>query len=120
MLLALGVATSTLANCMALPAVVQPSEMACCSQGHDACPMHRMSGQSAADCCQHNTQRQQALTVAEQHRLHTFAVVFQALTAVFEHPTHALRHTPDRFGRDHAILGSPPSPRPSLSTVLLI
>jgi hypothetical protein len=112
--------TSTLANCLAVPAVAPQAQMACCANGHDKCPMHRSSGQSAADCCQHDGQRQQVLTAAEQQPMHTSAVTFHQIAVVTPHT--AIPVAPDSttpthyFGRST----SPPTPRTALSTVLLI
>jgi hypothetical protein len=117
--LASAVATSTLANCTAAAAAAPQAQMACCAKGHDQCPMHRSAGQSATDCCRHDSQ-QQTLTAAEQQRVHNSTITFQQIAALS--PDTAIPVTPDStisaryFGR----FASPPAPRTSLSTVLLI
>jgi hypothetical protein len=120
LLLSSALGTSTLASCLAVPAVAPRAQMACCANGHDNCPMHRSSGQSAADCCQHDSQRQQGLTAAEQQPAHMPVVTFQQVAAAT--PYTAIPVPPDSTtsayysGRST----SPPTPPKALSTVLLI
>jgi hypothetical protein len=120
LVLATALGTSTLANCLALPAVAPEAQMACCADGHDKCPMHRSPGQSAADCCQHDGERQQAMTAAEQQTVHTWTVTFQQIAAVTPHT--AIPVAPDSTTSSHYSGRStrPPTPRTALSTVLLI
>lgn len=119
-LLASALGTSTLASCLAVPAVAPQAQMACCAHGHDKCPMHASPGQSAADCCQHDSQRQQALTAAEQQPIHTSAVTFQEIAAVT--PDTPISITPDSTTSTgySSRSTSPPTSRTTLSTVLLI
>lgn len=120
LLLASALGTSTLANCLAVPAVAPQAQMACCAHGHDKCPMHRSPGQSAADCCQHDSQRQQTLTAAEQQPVHTLAISFQQIAAVTPHTPISIAPDSTTFARYSSRSASPPTPRPSLPTVLLI
>ena len=120
LLLTSALGTSTLASCLAVPAVAPQAQMACCANGHDKCPMHRSPGQSAADCCQHDSQRQQTLTAAEQQPIHTSVITFHQIAAVTP-------HAPISIARDSATSAgyssrssSPPTPPTTLSTVLLI
>ena len=120
LLLASALATSTLASCLAVPAGAPEAQMACCAHGHDQCPMHRSPGQSAADCCQHDSQRQQTLTAAEQRPVHTLTISFQQIAAVTPHAPILIAPDSTTFARYPSRSASPPTPRPSLSTVLLI
>jgi hypothetical protein len=117
--LALALGASTLANCLAVPAGAPQAQMACCANGHDQCPMHRSPSQSAADCCQHDGQRQQVLTAVEQRPAHMSVVAFQQVAAT---PSTAISIPPDStisaYHSGRSI--NPPPGRTALSTVLLI
>jgi hypothetical protein len=120
LLLASALGTSTLASCLAVPAFAPQAQMACCAHGHDKCPMHSSAGQSAADCCQHDSQRQQALTAAEQQPIQTSSVTFQQIGVVT--PQTPISITPNSTISTwySSRSTSPPTPRTTLSTVLLI
>jgi len=119
LLLVSALCTSTLANCMAASAVLPQAQMACCANGGDQCPMHRSESQSAADCCQHDRQRQDELAAAEQQPVHASAVTLEQIAQV---PHAAVPAVLDRPIAAHRFGGSssPPTPRTSLTTVLLI
>jgi hypothetical protein len=119
LLLASALGTSTLASCMADVAAAPQTRMACCAHGHDKCPMHRSLRQSATDCCQHDSQRQHALTAAEQQPIHT-AVTFRQIAAVTPHAPISITADSTISARYSSRSTSPPTPRPALSAVLLI
>lgn len=119
-LLASALGTSTVASCLAVPAVAPQAQMACCAHGHDKCPMHASPGQSASDCCQHDSQRQQALTAAELQPVHTSAVTFQQIAVVTPHTPISITPDSATSAGYSSRSSSPPTPRTTLSTVLLI
>jgi hypothetical protein len=110
---------SALASCLAAPAVAPQAQMACCHAGHEECP-HSAGPQSAADCCQRDAQRQQELTAAELQPDQASWVSLERIVAVTPHA--ALPFAPDAtIAAPYSDLAaSPPPPRTSLSTVLLI
>jgi len=117
LLLAAALGTSSLAGCLA--AAAPQAQMACCKKGHDRCPMHRSPGQSAADCCRHDAQRQQLLTSAEQPPVRPSTIALQPIAAA-PHVTTLVAPESTPFARYSSRSAGPPAPRPSLSTVLLI
>jgi hypothetical protein len=70
-------ATSALATCMADPSMSAEAQMACCSAGHDECPMRG----SAGDCCKIESQTQQPVAVAKAEPIQS-TVTAPALVAV--------------------------------------
>src|SRR5262249_19168892 len=103
----------------AVPTTAPQAQMACCKNGHAQCPMHRSTSQSAADCCQHDSQRQQQLA-AEQQREHVLAISFDWLATIPPHRAIALASEPTIWAGYSGRCMSPATPRTSLSTVLLI
>jgi hypothetical protein len=120
MLLVSALGTSTLANCVAVPAFAPQEQMACCKNGHDQCPMHRSKAESAADCCQHDGQRNQELTAAEQQPAHGLAVTFERVAGVTPHAAMPAALAKTCFAPYSDRSASPPTPGTSSSTVLLI
>jgi hypothetical protein len=120
-LLAFALGGSTLTNCLAAAATADSkTQMACCKNGHDKCPMHRSSSQSAADCCRHDGQPQPQLTAAEQQPVHAPAIALERIAAVTPHT--AIPVAPEWTTSAHysGRFTSPSPPRTRLSTVLLI
>lgn len=119
LVLAIAVGTSTLATCLAVPAGAPQAQMACCAHGHDQCPMHGSDG-SAADCCQHESRRQQVLAAAERQPTYMLVVAFQQMAAAT--PCAGIPVPPDFLTSAHVFdrSTSPPIPRTAFSTVLLI
>ncbi|HWB16796.1 MAG TPA: hypothetical protein VG538_10350 [Vicinamibacterales bacterium] len=113
-------AVSTLATCMAAPATAPRMQMACCSHGHDHCPMHEADAGSAADCCHDGGVRHEQLNVAEQQPVATMSLALQPGAMLV--PREAMPPlTTGRVRGPYADRStSPPSPALSRSTVLLI
>jgi hypothetical protein len=109
-------ATSALATCMADSSMSAQAQMACCSAGHDECPMRG----SAGDCCKIESQKQQPLAVAKAEPIHSTVTAPALVAVVFVGSLDAIAPTRAiRVSHIHP-LRIPSTPRHFLASTLLI
>ncbi len=115
MLLA-SMATSVWANCIADMAMTPKAQMACCTNGHDKCPMKG----TAEDCCKTEAQKHEQASVATHESaspiVHAPSSVLAVAATVLETPSVPA----PTFSSPKDVLKRPSGPPYILHSALLI